>query len=99
LRLPHELRQIFEDWLHTHFPDRARHVLSLVRQTRAGQLNDPNFHSRFVGTGVYADLLARRFARAARQWGFDQQRPKLDCSAFVMPMDATAAPSAQLSLF
>jgi DNA repair photolyase len=99
LRLPHELRQIFEDWLHTHFPDRARHVLSLVRQTRAGQLNDPNFHSRFVGTGVYADLLARRFARAARQWGFDQQRPKLDCSAFVVPMDATAAPSAQLSLF
>ncbi len=34
LRLPLELRQMFEEWLHTHFPDRARHVLSLVRQTR-----------------------------------------------------------------
>jgi DNA repair photolyase len=99
LRLPHELRRIFEDWLHTHFPNRARHVLSLVRQTRAGQLNDPNFHSRFVGTGVYADLLARRFARAARQWGFDQQRATLDCTAFQVPIDARSGPANQLSLF
>jgi DNA repair photolyase len=99
LRLPHELRQIFEDWLHTHFPQRARHVLSLVRETRAGRLNDPQFHTRFVGTGVYADLLARRFARAARQWGFDQARRSLDCSAFTVPPDVRAVLPAQLSLF
>ena len=74
LRLPLELRQMFEDWLHTHYPNRARHVLSLVRQTRSGELNDSRFHHRFSGQGVYADLLARRFARAARQFGFDEVR-------------------------
>jgi DNA repair photolyase len=84
LRLPHELKQIFEDWLHRHFPDRARHVLELVRQTRTGALNDARFGKRFAGTGVYADLLARRFARAARQWRLEQ-RESLDCSLFTVP--------------
>jgi DNA repair photolyase len=98
LRLPHELRQMFEDWLHTHFPDRARHVLSLIRQTRAGGLSDARFHHRFSGQGVYADLLLRRFARAARQWGLDDSREGLDCSQFAAPQ-GTAVPEAQMSLF
>jgi DNA repair photolyase len=99
LRLPHELRQMFEDWLHTHFPDRARHVLSLIRETRAGNLSDPRFHHRFSGQGVYADLLLRRFARAARRWGLDETREGLDCSQFALPADAPAAAEAQMSLF
>src|SRR4051812_685390 len=47
LRLPHELKTIFEAWLHKHFPDRAKHVLSLIRDTRAGGLNDARFGHRF----------------------------------------------------
>ncbi len=84
LRLPHEIKQIFEDWLHRHVPDRARHVLELVRETRGGALNDPNFGQRMKGTGAYAELLQRRFARAARQYKLDE-RTELDCSAFVPP--------------
>jgi len=99
LRLPLELREMFEAWLHTHFPDRARHVLSLVRQTRAGELNDPRFHHRFSGQGVYADLLKRRFARAARQFGFDEARTQLDCDRFTVPGSAIAAVTNQMSLF
>ncbi len=99
LRLPLELRQMFEEWLHTHFPDRARHVLSLIRQTRAGTLNDPRFHHRFSGQGAYADLLRQRFARASRQYGFGEVRTQLDCDRFAVPAGATKAPSAQLSLF
>jgi DNA repair photolyase len=99
LRLPHELKQIFEDWLHQHFPDRARHVLDLVRETRAGALNDAKFGQRFSGTGVYADLLARRFARAARQWGLEQ-RESLDCSLFAVPATEKKGMSeSQMSLF
>ena len=98
LRLPHELRQMFEDWLAHHYPDRARHVLNLVREMRAGRLNDPRFHHRFAGTGPYADLLARRFERAARQFGFDNERAKLDCSRFAPPVAAPAA-ARQMSLF
>jgi DNA repair photolyase len=100
LRLPHELRQMFEDWLHTNFPDRARHVLSLVRETRGGMLSDARFHHRFSGQGVYADLLMRRFARAARQWGLDEAREGLDCTRFAVPADGRAGTeTAQMSLF
>jgi DNA repair photolyase len=97
LRLPHELKQIFEDWLQAHFPDRASHVLNLVREARAGALYDARFGQRFSGTGPYADLLARRFQRAARQWGLEERAP-LDCSQFSPPADGKAK-TAQLSLF
>lgn len=99
LRLPHELRELFETWLHEHFPDRAGHVLSLIRQTRAGGLNDARFHHRFAGQGAYADLISRRFARAARQHGFDEARTQLDCGGFGVPAEAQAADSLQMSLF
>jgi DNA repair photolyase len=99
LRLPLELRQMFEEWLHTHFPDRAKHVLSLIRQTRAGELNDSRFHHRFSGQGVYADLLTRRFARAARQFGFGEARAQLDCERFAVPAGRADAASSQMSLF
>ena len=99
LRLPHEIREMFEAWLHTHFPDRAKHVLSLVRDTRGGALNDSRFHHRFSGQGVYADLLMRRFTRAARQWGLDESREGLDCNRFAVPGVTAQAEQAQLSLF
>jgi DNA repair photolyase len=100
LRLPHELRQMFEDWLNTHFPDRAKHVLNLIRDTRAGGLNDPRFHHRFAGQGVYADLLLRRFVRACRQWGLDEPREGLDCTRFAVPDNPRRGlAQAQLSLF
>ena len=98
LRLPLELRQMFEAWLAQHFPDRARHVLNLVRETRGGALNDAKFHSRFGGTGVYAELLARRFARAARQHGL-HERETLDCSQFMPPPAMGGFAEAQMSLF
>ncbi|MCF3946591.1 MULTISPECIES: PA0069 family radical SAM protein [Acidiphilium] len=98
LRLPYELGDLFTDWLHRTVPDRAAHVLSLIRQTRAGALNDPNFGSRFRGTGPYAALLASRFRRAARQYGLDAAQPALDCTAFARP-GQTIRPDAQLSLF
>ena len=99
LRLPHEIREMFEAWLHTNFPDRAKHVLSLVRDTRGGAMNDSRFHHRFSGQGVYADLLLRRFTRAARQWGLDESREGLDCTRFAVPGAAVPAAEAQLSLF
>ncbi|WP_428489783.1 PA0069 family radical SAM protein [Rhodopila sp.] len=99
LRLPLELRPMFEEWLHAHFPDRARHVLSLIRQTRSGALNDPRFHHRFTGQGVYADLLMRRFTRAARQFGFGEARTQLDCGRFTVPAGSADGAPNQMSLF
>ena len=99
LRLPHELKAMFEDWLAAHFPDRAARVLDLIRQTRAGELSDAKYGQRFTGTGVYADLLASRFTRAARQWGLDRAEP-LDTTAFAAPPNARLGMAeTQLSLF
>ena len=81
------------------FPDRATRVLELIRQTRAGALNDVKYGQRFTGTGVYADMLASRFTRAARQWGMEKAEP-LDCTAFAAPAAARAGfAESQLSLF
>ena len=96
LRLPHELREMFDAWLHTHYPQRAAHVLSLIRQTRDGALNDAGFHRRFRGTGAYAELLSQRFHRAARQCGLEGHLA-LDHGAFAVPAAADLG-QAQLSL-
>jgi len=97
LRLPHELGALFTDWLNQHMPDRAAHVLSLIRQSRAGSLNDANFHSRFKGTGPFAELLAKRFSRAARQHGLNAERPPLVTHLFAVPNARPA--ETQLSLW
>lgn len=98
LRLPHELRALFTDWLQQHFPERAQKVLSLIRQTRGGALSDPRFHHRHTGSGVYADLLERRFAQVARRLGLDAPREGLDCTRFRVPEKAQAEAPRQLAL-
>lgn len=71
LRLPHELRDLFTEWLHAHMPLKAEHVLKRVREVRGGQLNDPNFGSRMTGQGEYARLIARRFELAHKRLQFN----------------------------
>ena len=69
IRLPLEVRALFEGWLRQHVPDRAERVLSLIRQCRDGRLNDPEFGRRMRGQGPLADLIARRFEVARRRAG------------------------------
>jgi DNA repair photolyase len=80
LRLPHELKALFTEWLETHYPLKAGHVLSLIRQSRDGRENDPRFGSRMSGSGLFAELLAQRFRLARKRYGLDQGMPphKLD---------------------
>ena len=86
LRLPLEVAPLFEQWLHDHYPQRATHVLSLIRQSRGGELYDSRFGVRMRGEGVFAELLAQRFAKAARRLGFEgREQMWLDCSAFCPP--------------
>lgn len=70
LRLPHELRQVWREWLQLHYPDRAAHVMSLVRQMRGGKDYDSRFGTRMRGEGPFADLIARRFEIARRRLAF-----------------------------
>ncbi|HMH27570.1 MAG TPA: PA0069 family radical SAM protein [Steroidobacteraceae bacterium] len=97
LRLPHELKIIFREWLAQHYPDRAKHVMSLINQSRGGKDYDSEFGTRMRGTGPYADLLRTRFDLAKRKLGFAgaEERYELDTSLFRPPLK----PTPQLSLF
>lgn len=94
LRLPHEIKDLFSEWLRHHRPDRAERVLSLVRQTRDGKLYDARYGVRGRGTGPYAELLARRFEAACTRLGMGSERLELDTTRFRRP-----GRSPQLSLF
>ncbi|HET7132533.1 MAG TPA: PA0069 family radical SAM protein [Gammaproteobacteria bacterium] len=73
LRLPHEVKALFEEWLREHYPDRAEHVLSLIRQMHGGALYDSAFHNRQRGAGPFAQLLRARFERARRAHRLDRE--------------------------
>lgn len=87
LRLPHELKQIFADWLGTHMPDRATHVMSLLRQASGGRDYDSRFGKRQRGSGPYAEMIGRRFTTACKKLGISSGRRKEthDCSRFQPP--------------
>lgn len=93
LRLPLEIAELFEDWLRAHFPQRAEHVMSLVRQCRGGANYDSRFGLRMRGEGPFADLLARRFQIACKRLGLNRRELRgLDCQRF-------SPPGAQLALW
>jgi DNA repair photolyase len=96
LRLPHELKVLFRDWLAEHYPDRAKHVMSLINQARGGKDYDSQFGTRMRGTGPYAELLRTRFDLAKRKLGFAgaEERYELDTTLFRPPRPDTP----QLSL-
>lgn len=86
LRLPREVAPLFEAWLQAHYPQRAEHVLSLIRQSRGGALYDSRFGERFCGEGAFAELLAQRFALASKRLGLHRREGfNLDCSRFCPP--------------
>jgi len=99
LRLPNELKHIFKEWLVAHYPERADHVISIVRQMRGGRDNDPRFGERMRGTGNFAELISKRFAIACKRSGLNghgggRRLPELDCTRFVPP-----SPAGQMKLF
>ncbi|HRK25047.1 MAG TPA: PA0069 family radical SAM protein [Beijerinckiaceae bacterium] len=95
LRLPLEVREVFSQWLVSHAPDKARHVLSLIRSTRGGKDYDSRFFARQTGEGPFAWLIGRRFELAAERLGFARKRMRLRTDLFRPPRGGTG----QLSLF
>ncbi len=85
LRLPYEVKDLFREWLNEHYPLRAARILSLVRQTRAGALNDPAYGSRMRGKGTLADLIRNRFVIARRRFGLEAEPVRLDTAQFRVP--------------
>ena len=85
LRLPWEVKELFTEWLAEHYPDRAAHVMSLIRQSRRGKEYDSSFAQRRQGTGLFAELLGKRFKVACGKYGMNKQPMSLNTDLFRRP--------------
>jgi DNA repair photolyase len=86
LRLPLEVRELFFEWLHEHYPMRAAHVISLIRQSRGGADSDSRFGRRMRGTGTFADLLSQRFSLCCKRLGLNaREEVRLRTDLFMAP--------------
>ncbi|MFK2893014.1 PA0069 family radical SAM protein [Dyella flagellata] len=96
IRLPHELKQLFREWLAQHYPDRATHIMSLIQQMNGGKDYDSQFATRMRGQGIFADIIRKRVQVAARKGGLHEAwNRSLDTSKFTPPR----MPSPQGELF
>ena len=95
LRLPLEIKDLFEEWLEADHPDRARRVMSLVRQMRGGAAYQSEWGKRMTGEGPVAEAMRQRFALARKRFNLEGRLPPLDLSQFVVPPE----PGSQMSLF
>ena len=95
LRLPQEVSPLVQEWLAAHFPDRARRIMSRLREMHGGKDYDATWHRRMRGEGPYADMVAQRFEVAVKRLGLGKSAPAMRCDLFRPPRAETA----QLSLF
>jgi DNA repair photolyase len=95
LRLPLEIKELFEEWLASDQPGRAAKVMSLVRQIRGGKAYDSQWGRRMKGEGPIAALMAQRFARTRARLGLDRGRAPLRLDLFRPP----PKPGGQRDLF
>ena len=93
VRLPWAVAPLFENWVTRHFPDRKEKILNRIREMRGGRLNDPNFGSRMIGRGTFAEQIEQIFEVACRRAGLPKRKVTLSADSFRAP----AGP--QLSLF
>lgn len=94
LRLPWELKALFEDWLQRFYPDRAKRVMARVAELHGGKIYDARFGLRMKGQGVWSQLLRQRFEQRCRQLGLNEQPMPLTTTRF-----SPSALQGQASLF
>lgn len=96
IRLPYEVKDLFKEWLKNHLPDRAEHVMSLIKQMRGGQEYDATFGKRMRGEGEFAALLWKRFHLACKRFNLNAvPSQSLNTTLFQRPI----TPSPQLDLW
>ncbi|MGH8614949.1 MAG: PA0069 family radical SAM protein [Gammaproteobacteria bacterium] len=95
LRLPGEVNALFQEWLRVHVPLKSEHIMNRIRDLRGGRENDSAFGARFRGSGVYAQLMRRRFEVACKRLGLNRSKHTLNIEWFRSPLTARR----QLRLF
>ncbi|MBO9444941.1 PA0069 family radical SAM protein [Ruegeria sp. R14_0] len=95
LRLPREVSELWQAWLHEHEPARAEKVMSKLREMHGGRDYDPRWGHRMRGEGEYAELVSKRFRLAVKRLELMTKTAPLRCDLFAKPAQA----GDQLSLF
>ncbi len=85
LRLPFAVKILFEQWLESHFPDKKQKVLNRIKAVRSGKLNDPDFHTRMSGTGIYAEQIHSIFKVYSKRYKLDRPSIGLSTASFRKP--------------
>lgn len=93
VRLPHGVKELFEEWLELHFPDRKQKVLNRIRDMRNGKLYESEFGKRFKGEGEFADQIRDMFKIQTKKLGLNKQSRSLSTKHFKRPKEG------QLNLF
>ncbi len=83
VRLNGSIAEIFEDWIHKAFPDRAEKVLNMIKSCHDGKLNDSSFGRRMSGDGHIAESIHQMFKMACNRFMADRDMPEFDYSLFV----------------
>jgi DNA repair photolyase len=97
VRLPHAVKELFEEWIRAHYPDRAKKVLNRIRSVHGGKLNDGRFGIRMSGQGIFADEIHALFGIACKRAGLAPCHAELSTAAFRRPV--LAGTGGQLPLF
>lgn len=98
LRLPHEVKALFRDWLAEHYPLKAERILGVIRDARGGQDYDARFGQRMRGEGIFAELIAQRFRVSVKRHALNRHRRQLRTDLFVPP-EKPVAEKPQMNLF
>jgi len=85
LRVPLEIKGLFEEWLRAHRPERAERVFALLRSCHEGKAYRAEWGKRQKGTGPFAEIIARRFKLAKGRFGLDRPALPLDTTQFRKP--------------
>ncbi|MEM7562234.1 MAG: PA0069 family radical SAM protein [Pseudomonadota bacterium] len=88
LRLPLEVNDLFQQWLEEHYPLKADHVMTRVRDTRGGKIYNSEFGNRMTGSGEFAGMIAQRFALTCKKLGLAKRELSLNCELFAAPIES-----------
>jgi len=83
VRLNGSIGEIFTDWIHKAFPDRAEKVLNMIKACHNGSLNDSEFGRRMSGEGHVAQSIHQLFKMACNRFMAGREMPPHDFSLFV----------------
>jgi DNA repair photolyase len=89
VRLPHEIKDLFREWLTLHEPLKAERIMNTIRELRGGRDNDPEFFSRQRGSGPFAGLIRSRFEKTCEKLGLNRESKDLRTDLFRPPRPDT----------